>query len=1322
MPDTPTKKIPANQQGVERSQNPRRRFSPGQRDPLQLPSGKIEIPPPPQHPGPPPTLNLLTTLMPPIVIVGINVVTLLLSKNINPIQLIASLGMAVGFPVATLLSYSSQKNLYKTNLAKREQAYRQRLEEERRKLEGLIQKQRIAMENSYPSLPVLTQNALKLDKSLWSRRPRDDDFLDLRFGLAAGVPSFSIEPLRQFDQNDKLPQLAVELIQGFQQVPNLPALISFSKIGSLALSGKSTSVYGMARHLVLDLVINHSPQDMNLAVLGDTREAVENWEWLKWLPHTDSLGAEQRIFRLAFDSYKIDKYLEFLIREFNTRRNLGDGFSSSKAKTGSQPAIVVLLDDSGKARLHNDIRTLAEWGHEAGIYLIFVGGRDWPRECRARMDLLDERNYKLTETWSRSSEPRVGIYESASRVDCERVARKLSGWEVAGSGSRVSLPESIRISRVLGSEAFQVEAVKQSWGAKFEPRDLLQFPIGLCARRDQLDLAMINLLPAERGGNDAYHTILIGTTGSGKSEFMKSLVMGAAVRYPPNLLNFFFLDFKGGAAFGIFEDLPHVSGVVTNLKPELVERALDSIENEIDRRQYQFKQINVQNIWDYNKRNQDQPLPHLILLLDEFARGLADFPRLRETLDTLVRQGRSLGVYLILANQDVNSEVDKLLTNVGWRIALKVARPEELSMIDRALPNASRAGQGYLRSLAGDVTEFQAGYAGLPILSDVTASGSEFSIYEIGADGSYKQVFKKVAEAVQEENKGNQPVVKEEEKIISTLKLATEESHIKPAPRIYLDPLPDRILLESVFMESGIQACFNNNNWTPDNEQRRAVAGWGEVDIPQLCLQEMLKTDFADKDGHLWIVGAKGSGMDITLESLVMSLALRYTPEQAQFYLLELGGDELAKFEGLPHTGALIRPRKENKKENERLSRLLDFLDQQMEVRKEASASDDCDQAACASLFVIINSFAELQKNFPDEVERLTRSVRDGGPLGIHFIITTSRGPELIRSISNIISRRLVLQMANKDEYIDIVGRQVRPLTDNIPGRAYWVDGDVAICQIAQPPERLREMIRGMRESWTGGLPKRIDILSDNIPLSDFLSKAGVKKGSTPVPVGQSYTTMTCIAPELTESSPAWLILGPKESGKSNFLACVALSAVRYSPEDWDVRVYSLRRSSFVKWDSLDERIRLRTIQDEIIQDAQELASLFKEGKPVSADGKSLLLLIDELGAAFQPGKENLAKALNDLGQQLESAANVFVMASGLLDELRMQLGTPMVKYIRQNRVGMVLSKDSNEADWLGSQIALEYKRMTLPAGRGFYISRGKAELVQTPSHREEPA
>ncbi len=1315
MVSPPTAKVPPRRREAVNALTPRRRFTPAQRDPLHLPGDKIKLPPPPPTPPPPASINLIVSIVPPLLmLIGTGIAAYFSQQSSTGlIIMIPMFLMSLGFPLANILSVRSQKKAYQQALEQREQTYREQLAQVATRLNNLAFAQQATLQDAYPSLRSLKRIARNREKLLWARRSADDDFLSLRAGSMEGPVSFTVEPPPTFDPNDRLIALALELYDSCQRIPGLPALIPIGKVGSVAISGPATVlVHNLTRRLILDLVVHHSPQDVHLAVLGDSREAVQQWEWTKWLPHTNALGPEDRIRSLAFDTYQARKFLDFLAGEFHSRRERAGQFASSKKFFS--PAYVVLIEDSDPIREHPDLPLLADSGYEAGIHLIFVGGRNWPRECRSRLETLDDQQFKYSETWSRSGLILTGRYESATLEDCDEVARTLAGLEAASSGSRVPLPESVRLSQVLGSDCFSVEAIKERWSASFEPRELLQFPIGVCARRDHLEQAILNLLPAEFGGSDAYHTILIGTTGSGKSEFMKSLVMGAATAYPPSLLNFFFMDFKGGAAFSIFETLPHVSGIVTNLSPHLVERGLDSIKNEIERRQAEFARARVQRIWDYNRQHADTPMPHLVLFLDEFARGLADFPRLREVLDVLVRQGRSLGMYLILANQDVNAEVDKLLNNVGWRIALKVARQEELAIIDRRLTNVTRAGQGYLRSLNGEITEFQAGYGGFLVQNEAAAVAEGFVIYRVETDGHYQPFYTYVATPTSSTESAVETRQREEEAILAALQQASVELNLSSAKRIYLEPLPEIIPLEDVLTESHLPRAYQNGQWQVRGEQP-LVACWGKKDLPQACLQELLEIDFNDKDGHLWIVGAPGSGKDIALTSLLLSLALTHPPDRLHFYLLELGAGELLPLEALPHTGAVIRPLNQ---ERERLVRLLKFLDEEMD-RRIARRKDDATRLSQPDpfLFVVINNFAELRANFPDESERLQRFVRDGKAAGIHLIFVTSRGGELLRSFSNNIARRLVLQLGSRDEYLDIIGRSVRPLVETIPGRGYWVDGDWCECQIARPPQQLRDRMRGMREAWQGSWPRPIEILPPCIPLLPFLEdlRSSHPGDQVLLPVGCSYETLEIEAVDLVEASPCWLVLGPRESGKSNFLACAGYSLLHRAPEAWEVVAYAPRRSlPLHELAQREKRVRLFTRPDDILQHCQALNEALKAGQP-AAEGRNLLLLVDDLGFAFQPGREALQNALNTLAQSLETASQMVILAAGLLEELRLALASPFLRWLRQGRTGLVFSKDPTELDWLGAQISLEYRRMDLPVGRGFFIQKGRPTLVQTP-------
>jgi len=444
--------------------------------------------------------------------------------------------MSLGFPLANVIGLITQKKAYRKALETREHAYRIKLKEAQVTIQQVVRNQVDTLQKVYPPAKEIIRMAMTRGKLLWSRRQSDDDFLAARFGEKIGVPSFSIELPKYFDPNDILLSLAQQLAGTFTQVKGIPSLLEFSRIGSIALTGRtSSSVHSLARRIILDLISHHSPNDVQLAVLADSNDAIDRWEWLKWLPHLDAFEETAKVQRLAFDPPKIHKFVEWIHTEYQNRR----GRLDVSGKGIGQPAIIVILDDTGDVRQNPDIALIADLGVTVGIYLLFVGGRNWPQECRARVELLDDKHFRLLETWSRDTRPVEGVYETISLEDSLRVARSLAGLQIGGAQTNTPLPASIRISEVLGTENLTLGAVKSIWQLDFPVKDQLQFPSGLRSRRDHLELAMLNLLPEKAdghdvGGYDAYHTILIGTTGSGKSEFMKSLVMGAALHYPPS--------------------------------------------------------------------------------------------------------------------------------------------------------------------------------------------------------------------------------------------------------------------------------------------------------------------------------------------------------------------------------------------------------------------------------------------------------------------------------------------------------------------------------------------------------------------------------------------------------------------------------------------------------------------------------------------------------------------------------------------------------------------------------------------------------------------
>jgi len=401
----------------------------------------------------------------------------------------------------------------------------------------------------------------------------------------------------------------------------------------------------------------------------------------------------------------------------------------------------------------------------------------------------------------------------------------------------------------------------------------------------------------------------------------------------------------------------------------------------------------------------------------------------------------------------------------------------------------------------------------------------------------------------------------------------------------------------------------------------------------------------------------------------------------------------------------------------ELLDKLLKYLDSEMDRRTELRGHEEGSQGNRPALFLVINNFAEMRTNYPDHADGISRYARDGKAVGLHLIVTTNRRIELGRlSFAN----RIVLQLANRDDYMDLVGKSVVRPAVRAEGRGLWImDGKVVECQIALPKITLigkddlvdvPTICAQMANEWRGAEARQIQVLPEVIPLADLLEKqSDQERESLVIPVGISFESEEMVSPSLLREIPRWLVLGPPRSGKSNFLATVAHTVLESAQEDWLIHYLALRRSP-LEW-AEQKRVQIAKKQEEILKSLETIVELAEK-----EENKKMLLLIDDLGGAFEMGKETLATGLNNLAQKTSSMENIFIVATGISDELSMHRMTSLlVRNLRQGRTGISLSNNSNDLDWFGTTVPLRYRRMVFPPGRGFWVNGGKAVLVQSP-------
>lgn len=1316
------------------------------REPFKLPDEKMRLPAPPQAPGQPPQINLLMVLLPPLLMMGSMFLGQFLVQKLNnnpsaTLSLYALLPMALmglGFPLANLFSTLSQKKKYKKAMAQRETNYKKTLADVEKEIEETIALQREIMEREFPNADQTRHIGLGRGQSprLWWRRPGDPDFLMLRVGTGDSSPSFEIELPNLNLENEPLAKFPVELKEKFRTVHNIPTLVDLKRVGSLIINSPDRVLtLRLARRVAIDLCVHQSPNDLSLFLVSDQPKAGETWEWMRWFPHTGSFDGDFSGRNLLMDTDRINAFLDNL-KQIMTDRSAANRNQGEPNLPAMMPAIVVFMDDKGTIRQHPDVGRLAGEGYLYGIYLIFISSGGVPRTTRSRIEISSEEKMTYLETFEAlgTGQRKTSRPELLTRDQSVAVGRALSSLEVAGNTRTETLPSVVRISDILPGDIFSVQDVISIWNENRKETNQVIFPVGQWVDRTGLATYEIDFRPENLGGLGTYHAMMIGATGSGKSIFLQSLVLAAAYKYSPKELNFMFMDFKAGAAeLKKISDIPHSVGMVTDLSPVLADRALKALENEVARRKTAFDSAGkVTDIWDFNRRFSNHAFPHLLVVIDEFAEGIKVLPNLVERLRELGRQGRAFGIYFLLANQEVNSAVEDLKANVGWYILLRVNRLEEMSLIGRNYPIPSGRGHGYIK-VKNEVTAIRGAYAGLPANAGNQAENEieEYSIFEFGPDGQRKLLYHYYPH---QDSKSKAQFTTELDAITSLISDACKTLAIPHAAPIYLEPLNEKIPMSMVFQHTETHRLFDGENWVQGGADKNTVP-LGFLDLPEQCLQTTFTYDFNDNGGHLWIVGAPGSGKTDVMLSMVFSLCMTHTPEEMQFYVLEFGSGNLSRLESFPHCGGVIR-----QNDAERLNRLINYLKLELSSRSEPLGYS----ASLPHIYVFLNNVADFKNQYPDQFDELGRFVRSGGAVGIHLILSTNRGSELSRSLSGNIPARIVLQLAERQEYGDVLGTISVPPLPKSPGRGYLQVDGIVECQVAQPdmgvfgetpPEEVVSQKPGkesgleqqlvvadraakwMDKAWKGERPRKIQSMPVTLDIEKFNALVEPERSRQPaysLPVGISYESLETIWVDPQAELQFWTVTGKKKSGKTNLLASLYMHAVKSQPA-WSVSYFAMKREPMLENRILEMGGKVFFAQPEIAYEAEQFLKRVQEEPE-----KSNLLLIDDVGSPYSSNNAAMIATLDQLGDQLSrlSDRNFLVVIADLAANLKGGAAylSPLLKVSQQNQTGFFLSVDDNDLTYFNLRMTIQQrKEYPETTGRGFFVHKSTFTYLQLP-------
>jgi S-DNA-T family DNA segregation ATPase FtsK/SpoIIIE len=1108
-----------------------------------------------------------------------------------------------------------------------------------------------------PDLGEVMERATGRTTRLWERRPTHADFLRLRLGTGTVRWRPPLDP-----RADRPPEVDA-LVDQLGILERAPVEVDLATGHTLGVVGARPAVLALLRSLTSQATALHGPADLRLAVLTGPERAGD-WDWAKWLPHTlgfDGISGRRLLGARPAD---VEAVLAALLEAPPASGHPG----LSAPADGRSPVTLVVVDADGltEGREAPARALLAGAGRPVAGLVMAPAADRLPALCTAVVELDGP------DGLARYEEPATGcrvddvLLAGVTEPTARSWARALAGVddpEVAGGGA--SLPDVVPLLRLLGMETPTPDGILARWrGAGAVAR-----PVATVGVTDQGPL-VLDLVA------DGPHGLIAGTTGSGKSELLRTLVASMAAAVDPEHLTFVLVDYKGGSAFDVCARLPHTVGLVTDLDEHLGERALRCLEAELRHRERMLREAGASDVAEYVAKGAPAPLPRLVVVIDEFATMAAELPDFIDALVGIAQRGRSLGVHLLLATQRPSGAVkDNIRANTNLRIALRVQDAADstdvLGTSAAAGIGRRQAGRGYARLGPGEVLPFQAALV-TTVSSSASASPVEVRPFPFGPEPAGPSAGA---------GDGDEGSASDLARLVDTIAAAASRQGRPPPRRPWPEPLPGRLTLEDLeasLPPGGAEAAGGSLPSAPI----------GLADDPARQRQEPFRWEAAK--GNLLLYGVAGSGTTTTLVTLALALARRFAPEQLHLYALDFGAGALAPLAALPHTGAVVEAA-----ETERQLRLLRHLRAELERRRQRAAQGPSSADTPPAIVLLLDSYAGFLAAFDDLAgmalrDDLARLVADGPSLGIWVVATAEHPAAVPSAVAALVPEKLLFRLADRQDYSSF-GIRSRSLPEPVPGRAVDAGSGLEV-QIALPARGgAAAAVASISGRWSPGRrAPTIGVLPREVALAEVAGHARLDDGEWTVPLGVGDDDLLPDGLRFGEADHA-LVAGPARSGKSTALAAVATVVGRHRP-DVVITAVAPRRSP----------LRDLPEVDRLVTSGPALAPVLAE---TLADPAPQLVLVDDADTV-DDAEGTLAALL------ARRRPDLHVVAAGRADALRSAYGH-WSREVRRSRLGLALKPEPDDGDlW---QVAFPRRAPTIGLpGRGYLVVDGRFELFQT--------
>lgn len=1033
-----------------------------------------------------------------------------------------------------------------------------------------------AAEAAAPDLAALTAAARRRSTDLWARRREDADALAVRIGTGPGQL--------------RVVRLGSDGVRGREPSDRLPVVVELTATAGLGVAGPRRPAVGVLTGVVGQLVTLHAPGEVDLAVLT-TPARLADWAWSRWLPHLAAESVHVRTPSSAADDGGDEDTLRWLAALLSRRAGSADG----------DPGwIAVLVDRPVGPRVGTALRQ----ARSARVVVLCCAPTPayLPVPTDAVLLLGGETGERGTLLRTGSGEQPVAAVDRLPLRAAAQLARDLAALTPARRDA--VLPRQLRLQ----------DLASAAGGGWSRTRHSLVATLGRSASGDlSVDLC--------RHGP---HALVAGTTGSGKSELLQTLIAGLALAHPPDRCAFLLVDYKGGAAFAEAAELPHTVGLLTDLDGATTARALRSLTAELVRRE---TLLAAHGVSDLAELPEAVELARLVIVVDEFAGLAEELPAFLTGLVGIAQRGRSLGVHLVLATQRPGGVVSpEIRANCTLRICLRTTDEAEsrdvLGSAQAAALPVDVPGRGYLRSGGTPAVLFQAARIG---------GGPP------GPHGTGPQVTPWRWPALPAPTVAGVPAgAGELARLAAQLARRAAETGLPLPHRPWRPALPDRLERTDLPELAGAGA--------------RSRLRLGLLDRPEAQTQEPLELDLARAGGWL-AVGGPRSGRTTFLRSAFAEAVTTLGPDRLHVHVLDQGGGALATAAaGAPHTGTTV-----GGDDALRTVQLVDRLAQEVAARRAAPPT-----GARPHLLLLVDGVESVMAQL-DEFDpargsaALLRLVRDGGAAGLTCLLTADRAVPGGR-LADAVDTRLVLPLADRADYA-VAGVSVRDVPGHRPPGRALVGEDGRECQLVLP--------RALPAAWPDR-PRCAPALSiPPLPAAAVLPLPQPAAGGQPLllPIGPGGDEGDVLGVDLARTG-GLLVAGPPGSGRTTAL------------QSWSCHL-AAGGAAVVQLVGDRQRAGAGTVPIAPAVAATDLAG-WQEWLAGRRDAPGVVVVDDVADLA----ESAVFGALAEAG----TAPDVVLLLAGTAGELSATYRGP-VPALRRRRTGLLLSPEPGDADLLGVRL-----------------------------------